>query len=158
VKHSRALPLISLAVALVAIIVAISSWFQPLSNDRAQEGTPQQPSAGDPGQAQANVCNARSLVARATQNAGNQSSDDPTVSFIIAVNVRLGATASADYLYRIADNNEAAPESLLQAVRELAAAYQETTLLHLADARNDELDKVYKKLDDAGLRVDEECG
>lgn len=159
-KQSRVPVIASLVIAVVAVAVAVGAWVRPAG---ANIQSPPEPANSAYNQAEIDdakgqICDARDLVTRATQRAGSQTSDDPTVSFIIAVNVRLGAAVSADYISRVAAENPAAPQEIVDAVQDLATAYQETTLLHLSEATDEELDVVYERLDTAGSTVNEICG
>jgi hypothetical protein len=104
------------------------------------------------------VCAAHDLANRATGTAGGQSGDDPTLKFVIAVNIRIGAVASADYFLSTLNQNPATPADLAAAARHTAMAYQETTLLHLALApKKNETDVVYAKLNAADAEFVKAC-
>lgn len=151
-QPSKAVAAIPLLLAALAVVIAAASWFRPQTAEDTLTPSGEQSTytAQEIDSAKTEVCDARSLVARATQNAGNQTSEDLTVAFIIAVNVRLGATVRSGSLIEILQDHPAVPAELSQAVEALANAYQETTPLHLSDAPQSELDQVYKKLDAAG--------
>jgi hypothetical protein len=158
-RQSRAPVIISLIVALFAIAVAIGAWFRPANNEPsppAADSTPkysdQQIVAGKKA-----VCAAYDLVNRASTYSGGQKSDDSTLTFVIAVNVRLTGTLAASYLLAELDKNPATPSDLTDAARELAQAYQQTTLLQLANAPKDELDSAYDTINSTDAKVVEAC-
>lgn len=157
-KQSRAPVIISLVVAFIAIAVAIGSWFRPTGDDSPppSDATPQY-SEQEVAEAKNAVCEAHDFVNRATQTAGRQTSEDPAIIAVIAVNIRLGSTLSASYLLATLDTYPATPPDLTKATRDLANAYQETTLAHLSDASESELDSVYERLNSTDVELAEAC-
>jgi len=123
----------------------------------AQNELAAQPSEDQIADAKKALCDAHAFVDRATQTAGRQTSDDPAVKAAVAVNIRLTSTLSASYLLSELQLNPSAPPELEKAVRKLAKAYQETTLTHISDAPETEIDAVYARLDLADSKVDEAC-
>jgi hypothetical protein len=155
-KPSRAPVIISLVIAIIAIAVAVGAWFRPAPNTSDTKTTPQY-SEQQVADAKEAVCAAHDLVTRATETAGAQTSDDPTVKFLFAVNGRVGAITSANYILATLEEFPATSDQLANAVRETALAYQETNLLHLANAPKEETDVVYDKLNAADARYVEAC-
>ncbi|MGB3483794.1 MAG: hypothetical protein WBB07_16465 [Mycobacterium sp.] len=148
------------AISLGAIALAVStgSWFRP--TDGRYQPSPTAavgPSEQEINTAVTKVCNARTLVNEAGAVAGSKFSDDPNMKFIIAINTRLSSIASADYLNSTLDQNPAAPETLQESIRELISVYGEMTLLHLSDADQERLERVYQKLDDVDATVGRAC-
>jgi hypothetical protein len=146
-----------LVIALIAVAVAIGSWFRPAPETSAPTVSSPQHSDEQIADAKKALCAAHDLVTRATQAAGSQTSDDPTVKFLFAVNGRVGAINSADYFLATLDQYPATAQDLATAVRATALAYQETNLLHLANAPKEEIDAVYAKLDSADAKFVEAC-
>jgi hypothetical protein len=148
---------ISLVVALIAVAVAVGSWFKPAP----ELPTPRDPTTSFTDQqvsdAKTALCAAHDLVNRATQTAGGQSSDDPTQKFVIAVNIRVGSIASASYFLATLNQYPATSDELAAAVRETAAAYQEATLLQIALAPKEETDVAYAKLNAADAKYVQAC-
>jgi hypothetical protein len=157
-KQSRTLVIISLAVAVIAIAVAIGSWFRPTTDESppAADPTPQY-SEQKIAEAKGAICEAHEFVNRATQTAGSQTSDDPSLRASISLNIRIGSTLSANYLLAKLDQYPATPAELADSARALAMAYQETTLSHLSDAPESELNNVYERLDSTDAKVIQAC-
>jgi hypothetical protein len=107
----------------IAIGLAIGGWFRPAAQAAAPADTAPQYSDQQVADAKQAMCAARDLVNRATETAGGQTSDDPTLKVVIAVNIRVGATASADYFLAILNEYPATQSDLAAAVRETALAY-----------------------------------
>lgn len=148
----------SLAIAVIAVALAIGSWFRPSSSANAEQTDPASAySEQEIADATAALCEAHELTGRATQTAASRKSDDPAIMYIVATNVRLGATASAEYLLQKVADNPAAPTDLSDAIQRLAITYQQTTLLHLADAEDKELDEAYNLLDETDEKVGQAC-
>jgi hypothetical protein len=156
-KQSRLPIIISLAVAVIAVAVAIGAWFKPTPEPTSPTVSSPQYSDEQIADAKKALCAAHDLVTRATQAAGSQTSDDPTVKFLFAVNGRVGAISSANYFLATLDQYPATAQDLASAVQATALAYQETNLLHLANAPKEEIDVVYAKLDSADAKFVEAC-
>jgi hypothetical protein len=156
-KQSRLPVIISLVVALIAVAVAIGAWFRPTPETPAVTNSAPQFTEQQVAEAKKGICDAHDLVNRASAYAGTQKSEDPTLEFIISVNIRLSGTAQGDYLLAVADKYPATSPPLDESVRELGLALQETTLLQLANAPQNELDTIYAKLDAADAKVVEAC-
>jgi hypothetical protein len=152
------LTITALAVAAVAIAVAVGSWFRPEYGSDASTVS-DAPAYGEQEIADAKtaLCEAHALVGRATRTAAARRSDDPTITYIVATNVRLSATASSDYIRQKLLDYPAAPSNLANALRTLAVTYQQTTLLNLADAQEAELDTAYNLLDKTDAEVVKAC-
>lgn len=157
-KQSRALVIASLLIAIVAIAVAIGAWFRPVGNETTSSTPSSQLSEQEVAKSDEAICAAHDFINRATQTAGRQTSDDPAVKAAIAINIRLGSTLSASYLLSQLDLNPATSAELAEAVKNLATAYQITTLTHFSDAPENEIDEAYKQLDSAERQVVEACG
>ncbi|ANW66718.1 hypothetical protein BCA37_26895 [Mycobacterium sp. djl-10] len=71
--------------------------------------------------------------------------------------MRLATIASGQYLLQKISEYPNAPSELSDALTTLATAYQKTTLLHIADATEAELDVAYGALDEADAKVQQEC-
>lgn len=143
---------------MIAIVVASASWLRPTGDGSVPTvSPPPQYTEEEVAEAKKAVCDAHDFVNRATQTAGRQTSDDPAIKAAIAVNIRLGSTLSASYLLAKTDTHPATPPELEAAIRDLANAYQETTLTHLSDASEAELDAVYERLNSTDAAVDEAC-
>ncbi|WP_197382898.1 hypothetical protein [Mycolicibacterium mengxianglii] len=145
-------------IAVVSVAVAVGAWFRPVADpkvdlaDSAPTYTDRQIS-----DAKSALCDAHQLANRATHTVAARKSDDAVVTYIVATNVRLSATASAEYMLQKLSDHPASPVELSGAIRALAVAYQRITLLHLADAADAELDVAYNELDTTDARVVRAC-
>jgi hypothetical protein len=146
-------------VALIAIAVAIGSWFKPADQETAPPPSDSTAKYSDQEIADAKkaVCAAHDLVYRATTSSGTQKSDDPTLQLVIAVNIRLTSSLSAQYFQTRLDQYPATPRDLAVAMRELVITNQEMALLQIANASKDELEPIYRSFDAADGRVTEAC-
>jgi len=103
------------------------------------------------------VCNAHSLIDRATDRAASQTSDEPEIRGLLSLNVRIGAIISSNYIVETVAKFPATPQDLVVAARDLALAYNRTTLLQIAEASDAELREAYDALDAADAKVIEAC-
>jgi hypothetical protein len=156
-KQSRAPVIISLVVALIAIAVAIGAWFRPTPETPAPADAAQQFSDQQVAEAKKAVCAAHDLVNRASMGSGIQKSDDPTMQWVIAVNVRLAGSLSAQYLQTKIDQFPATPADLKAAVQQLITSNQDIALLQIANAPKEEVQSFYPTLDSADSKVNETC-
>lgn len=157
-KQSRKALLVGIAVGLIGIAVGIASWLRPIEQVDSQPQDSAKLFTEQQGQeAKARVCEAHSLIDRATRSAASRTSDDPNVRGLLSLNVRLGATVSAAYLRATVDQNPAAPQDLLDAVEELALTFNNGTLLQISEASQAELDEVFARLDQADAKVTRAC-
>jgi hypothetical protein len=101
----------------IAIALAVGGWFRPAAQAAAPP-VDAAPTYSDQQVADAKkaVCAAHDLVNRATLGAGTQKSDDPTTQLVIAVNVRLAGSLSAQYFQTKLDQYPATPADLSAAV------------------------------------------
>jgi hypothetical protein len=157
-KQSRAPVIFSLVVALIAIAVAIGAWFRP-ANHEAAPPADQTTKFSDQQitDAKKAICAAHDLVNRATLAAGTQKSDDPATQLVIAVNVRLAGSLSAQYFQTKLDQFPATQEDLAAAVRQLILTNQDIALLQIANAPHDEIASNYPTLDSTDSKVSEIC-
>ncbi len=130
VKPSRVPLIVAFVGIFIAIALGVVALFRPAAQAAAPAETAPKYSEQQVAEAKKAVCAAHELVGRATQTAGAQTSDDPTVKFLFAVNGRVGAITSANYFLATLDQYPATVEGLASAVRATALAYQETNLLH----------------------------
>lgn len=103
------------------------------------------------------MCDAHALVDRATRKAASQTSEDQNVRSLLSLNVRIGATVSAAYLRAVVARHPATPSDLAAATNDVALAFNNTTLLQLSDASEEELRKIYETLDAADAKILGSC-
>jgi hypothetical protein len=103
------------------------------------------------------MCGAYDQVRAAITTAGGQTSDDPNVRFIIAVNARLAIDANARYLRQSLADNPALAPATAQIFRDMAAAYDEILLGQLAGVPSNSFDEVNAKLDGTDAQAVEAC-
>jgi hypothetical protein len=89
--------------------------------------------------------------------AGGQTSDDPNVRFIIAVNARLTIHANSSFLRQALVENPALPEETARIFRDMASAYDEILMGQLSDAPTDSFESVNAKLDSTDVEAEEVC-
>ncbi|WP_197382900.1 hypothetical protein [Mycolicibacterium mengxianglii] len=158
-RPSRIPLVVSVVGVPIAIALAAASWFRasggeslPVATDSSSQHSEQEVAA-----AKKAICDARNMGYEASAVAGNKTSDDPNIQFVIAVNVRLSSIASAEYLQLQIDKHPAAPPALAAAARDLALAYTNMTLFHLSDASDEKLKPAYAELDAADAKVIQAC-
>jgi hypothetical protein len=121
----------SLVIALVAIGLAVASWFRPLPGAKEPASPPpftdQQTAA-----AKANVCAAFAKVDRALDVAGAQhGGEDPTSVLAVATSVRQVLEVGSRYLLFKLAEEPATPADLAKEVREFADSSQELVIGYL---------------------------
>jgi hypothetical protein len=142
----------------IAIAIAVGSWFRPASGEAAPSPEPaQQYSDQQVAEAATNMCAVYDKIYAAITNAGGQNSDDPTMKFVIAVDIRLATHVNSDYIRQMLGQNAATPPDLAHAFREMRSAYDEINLAQLANAPKEQLESASAKLDSADATVYESC-
>ncbi|MBI3214721.1 MAG: hypothetical protein HYZ38_12915 [Mycobacterium sp.] len=128
---------IAIAVAVVALAVAIGSWFRPTS-----EPTPvAAPTYTDSEVADAKkqVCDAYQMAHEAIVTAGGK--QDPADAMAYAANGRLAFFAGGQYLYDVLTTNPATPTEMAESARTYATNYRKLALVLLADKTAQDLGK-----------------
>lgn len=148
----------ALLVAAIAVAVAVASWFKPTdsSSSLTTEASPQY-TEQETADAKRTVCDAHAMVDKATAIAGGETSEDPVVDFVIAVNIRTTASLGAATYLRVLDENPATPEDVATAIRELASTYQELLLSQIGQAAKQDLDRYYDRINELDPRVVQAC-
>jgi hypothetical protein len=141
-RPSRSLAIASIAIALVALGVAIGSWFRPIPDGKpspapsASTFTDQQIAA-----AKTKVCAIYQKVHQAVLvNTGRSGGTDQTAVLGLAANARIALYNGGDYLLRTLADEPATPSDLVAAVRKLANSYQELAIGYMAEASQSETD------------------
>jgi len=160
-RPSQWLALVSLALALLAIGVALGAWFRPLPDNRFPPGSPPPSYAGqDVSEANTKICAAyekvhRALVLSSTRNGGS----DPTTVLGVATSGRQVLDAGSRYLITEISEEPATSPELAAAIRNLANVYQELTINYLDGLTNSdaELQKSLQAADDATSTIERLC-
>lgn len=157
-KQSRALVTVSIVVALIAVAVAIASWFRPTEEQPTLQSDSQRSYTEEEiANSKKAVCEAHKLVDQATAVAGGETSEDPVVDFAIAINIRTTASLGAAYYFRALEEHPATPANLAEPVRELASTYQELLLLQIGKAPKEQLDTYYSRINSLDPKVIQAC-
>lgn len=123
--------ILSLAIAVVAVGIAIVGWFRPsLSDDASPTFT-----ANEVDDAKANVCTAfRSVrdAVVANTNLVNPGGEEPIGALTVAANARVALYAGNGYLRDVLVAEPAAPTELTQAVDSTANTLQQLSIGYLA--------------------------
>jgi hypothetical protein len=141
-RPSRSLAIASLAVALLALGVAIGSWFRPLPDDKPPPASPS-PSFSDQqiSDAKARVCATYQKVHQAVLvNTGRSGGSDPIALLGVAANARIALYDGGQYLMKTLADQPATPPDLAAAVRQLVDSWQLLAINYLAEAPQSEVD------------------
>jgi hypothetical protein len=147
--------IIAIVIAVIAIAVAIGAWFRPIPK-------PETPAAKtyseqEVADAKKALCDAYNQVKSSVNTAGGKSGDNPTETFIVAVNIRLAFATSSNYLTEKVDSNPAAPKDLADALRNLGSKYREIVMEQLADKSADDVNPVAKSADEEIAKIKQAC-
>lgn len=142
VRPSRSLAIASIAIALVALGVAIGSWFRPMPDNK----TPPAPSSPafteqQTAEAKAKVCATYDKVHQAVlNNTGRSGGTDPIALLGVAANARLALYDGGEYLLKTLAEQPATPPELATAVRQLVNSYQQLAVDYMAEVSQSEID------------------
>lgn len=159
-KQSRAPVVISVAIAVIAMGVAIGSWLRPSGAENVPPtvSTPQYTDQ-DVAKAKEAMCDAYDRTLKAIAGtSGSQSETDPIKAFIMTVNTRFSFHITAEYFLSQLERNPATPQDLAENFRKLAASYDELLLAQLANTPQDQLDPIYQRTEMADNKVVQACG
>jgi hypothetical protein len=148
----------ALLIALVALGVAIGSWFRPPGN----KPTPAPPAVTYSQQqiadAKSSVCGAYQQVRKAGDVAGARSGgSDPTAMLAVATSSRQVFDAGSRYLSTKLAELPATPPDLAAAVKNLASIYQQLAIDYLAEAPDSELDPLVRAGNEAHSTIEGLC-
>ena len=130
-----------LAIALLALGVAIGSWFRsglekPSPNPAPPKFTGQQIT-----DAKTKVCATYQEVHKAVLvNTGRTGGSDPTALLGLAANARIALYDGGEYLLSTLADEPATPADLAAAVRGLASSYKQLAIKYMAEATQAEID------------------
>ena len=150
--------MVALAVAFIAIVVAIGSWFrQPDDNNQPSIDPVSKYSEQESAQAKKTMCEAYTKTTDALEEASGTTSEDPNVKYMIAVNIRLAIHANASYLREALLANPATPPELAQIFHNIASSYDEILMAQLAGTPAESFDRMNADLDKADADATEAC-
>lgn len=149
----------ALLIALVALGVAIGSWFRPASDNKSTPAPPvvtySQQQIAD---AKSSVCAAYQQVRKAGDMAGARSGvSDPTAMLAVATSSRQVFDVASRYLSTKLAELAATPPDLAAAVRNLASIYQQLVIDYLAEAPDSELDPLVRAGNEAHSTIEGLC-
>jgi hypothetical protein len=136
------LAMASFAIALVALGVAISSWFRPMPDNKPPLApSPPVFTEQQTAEAKAKVCATYEQVHQAVLvNTGRSGGSDQTAVLGLAANARIALYDGGDYLLRTLVDEPATPSDLAAAVRQLARSYQQLAIDYMAEASQSDTD------------------
>lgn len=142
----------ALAIALTAVAVAITAWFQ------AHEAASPSFSAQQSADAKQNVCSVYALVYQAVNtDTPNPRPDDPVSQNAVAANVRLAFLGGGAYLNETLAAQPATPADLAEAINSMASTLQRLGLSYLARAGADVTSPLRKDLGSVTGQINSMC-
>jgi hypothetical protein len=158
-RSPQLLVIASLVIALIALGVAIGSWFRPLLDNRPiLSPSPPTYSEQQVAAAKTDVCAAYHQVRKALDAAGARNGgNEPTTSLAVATASRQALDAGSRYLLTKLAEDPAANPDLANAVRKLADIYQQITIGYLADASDAEMEPLRQAADQPTATIDGLC-
>lgn len=158
-RPSRWLAFACLTVALLAVGIAISSWFRPTAETKhAVTLAPPNYSEQQIAEAKTKSCEAYHKVHKAVLvNTGRSGGNDPIALLGVAANARIALYDGGDYLKRTLAEQPATPPDLADAIRQLASAYQQLAINYMAEANDSEIDSSLHAGDKPNATISEIC-
>lgn len=154
-RSSRSLGVASIAVALVALAVAIGSWFRPMPVNKSAEPNYTSQQVTD---AKSKVCAAFTKANNAVRAATDRDKgSDYAAQLASAVNVRQALLASSQSLLTTLTEAPAAPANIASNVHNLVDAYQALTIALIADASESEKSPILHSGDEATSSLENLC-
>lgn len=149
----------ALLIALVALGVAIGSWFRPAPDNKPAPAAPAVTySQQQVAEAKSSVCGAYQQVRKAGDVAGARSGgSDPTAMLAVATSSRQVFDVSSRYLSTKLAELPPTPPDLAAAVRNLASIYQQLAIDYLAEAPDSELDPLVRAGNEAHSTIEGLC-
>jgi hypothetical protein len=149
----------ALLIAVVALGLAIGSWFRPAPDSKPIAAPPAATySPKQVADAQTSVCGAYQQVRKAGDVAGARSGGtDPTAMLAVATSSRQVFDVGSRYLLTKLAELPATPPDLAAAVRKLASIYQQLAIDYLAEAADSDLDPLVRAGDEAHSSIERLC-
>jgi hypothetical protein len=148
-----------LAFALLALGVAIGSWFHPVPDNKST-APPPKPIYTDQQitVAKTDICGAYGQVRRALDAAGARNGgSDATANLAVATASRQALDVGSRYLVTKLAEQPATSPDLAAAVRKLADLYQQITVSYLANASDSEIDPLFRTVEQSTSTIDGLC-
>lgn len=147
---------VALIVALIALGVAISSWFRPAPTNQAAVAAAF--TNKEVAEAKSAVCNAISKVHNAIQLTGARDrGSDYSTQLASAVNARQALIAGNQYLSTILGDNPATPPDIAKEIRNLTRVYQLLTVQLLEEAPDADINTSVGAGDAATSKLENLC-
>jgi hypothetical protein len=149
----------ALAVALLALGVAIGSWFRLVPDNKSTDPPPK-PIYTDQqvALAKTDICSAYRQVRRALDAAGARNGgSDSTANLAVATASRQALDVGSRYLLIKLAEQPATNPALAVAVRKLADLYLQITVSYLANASDSEIDPLFQTVDQSTSTIDGLC-
>jgi hypothetical protein len=154
-RPSRSPLIASIAIALVALGVAISSWFRPLPENKSAAPNYTSQQMAD---AKSKVCAAFTKANNAVRAAtARDKGSDYATQLASAVNVRQALLAGSQSLSTTLSEAPATPADIASNVHSLVDAYQALTIALLADAPEPEKSPILHSGDEASSSLENIC-
>lgn len=152
---SRIPTIVAIVLAVIAIAVGIGAWFKPAPEPEAPAAKTY--SEQEVADAKKAVCDAFDQTQQTLKVTGGKTGDNPTASFIVAVNSRIAIQTVSTYLRSVVENEPATPKELSDKVMLLADSYRTILLKQMAEVSQQELEPLYDALDKSVGDVTEAC-
>jgi hypothetical protein len=150
------LTIAAMALALLAIGVAIGSWFRPAPTSKPAAGPTY--TSQEIADAKSKVCTAFGKVHNAIQLTGARDrGPDYATQLASAVNARQALVAGSQYLSTTLNDTPATPPDIAGGVRNLTNVYQFLTVQLLAEAPDSEINASVRSGDDATSKLENLC-
>lgn len=158
-RSTQLLFIISLAIALVALGVAIGSWLRPVSDTKPAPGaTPPTFTDKQVADAKAKVCATYEKVHQGVLvNTGRSGGSDPLALLGVAANARIALYDGGQYLTKTLTEQPATPPDLATAVRQLVDSYQLLAVNYMAEVSQSEIDSALHSGDEPNATVQSIC-
>ena len=148
----------ALALAVIAVAVAIGSWFRPAPSVGARFNDQQ--TAQEAAQAKTNVCSTYNAVRKGVvinTHMADPVPNDPIGRLAVAANARLALLGGGAYLRDRIAAEPATPADVAQAANNVANTIEQLGTAYLANAKNDVLDPLRHGLDSQITQLNNLC-
>ena len=158
-RSPQLLVIASLAIALIALGVAIGSWFRPAPNDKpSPKASPATFTEKQVADAKAKVCTTYDKVHQAVLvNTGRSGSSDPTAVLGLAANARIALYDGGNSLTEALAEQPATPSDLATAIRQLVNSYQQLAINYMSEASETEIDSSLHAGDEPNATIQNIC-
>ena len=151
---SRLPMIIAIVIALIAVAIAIASWFRPAT--KVETPATKTYSEQEIADAKKTVCDAYGRAFNAL-TANSRQPDSPNEGLAVIAHSRIAIHAAATYLNTTLGDQPAAPEEVTTPVKLLANQYQQMVLDQIGGADRTTLDADYKNADTLTSKISKVC-